>query len=492
MEQRRLLRDSVFNVSSSVVAALLGLIAVPLFVTRLPTGNYADWIVVLATAKTILMIDFGVGWTMVHVVASEDGRLSAEVQAQLRAAATFLSALALTVAVVVFLAGAVQFGDLHGSRWALLLAGAVMAAISHINGYSMGIIWGLRRYDVSGLIVTAEAASQSAGVIVILLFGGDIVAVAAWEAGVVTVAGIAKLLVAARLCPDGAFRPALKWPTAPARIIRFGIGSQISDGLASVFWDLGVLVVGQIGPSAVVSFHIAQKVPLALARFVSKAAEVTMPAASGLTKSDTTARATVAISAVRIAVALSLPAVVAIWFLAEPFMSLWVHQSDEALVGMMRIAALGVTAYAFGEGARYFLWGSGRVGVVVIVQVMGALALVVGAGALFLSGQVDPVSFSLLQGLTVAGMSVALGASAAYGTALSGRVYAQRITRGLPVATAATLAVAVALMTLWSAPSWFLVGATGAAIAATFYGLMIAFGLEADEATALRHLVRRS
>ena len=50
MEQRRLLRDSVFNVSSSVVAALLGLIAVPLFVTRLPTGNYADWIVVLASS----------------------------------------------------------------------------------------------------------------------------------------------------------------------------------------------------------------------------------------------------------------------------------------------------------------------------------------------------------------------------------------------------------------------------------------------------------
>jgi O-antigen/teichoic acid export membrane protein len=492
MEQRRLLRDSVFNVSSSVLAALLGLIAVPLFVTRLPTADYADWIVVLATAKAILMIDFGVGWTMVYVVASEDGHLNAEIQAQLRAAATFLSALAVTVAVLVFIAGALQFGDLHGHRPALLLAGAVMAAMSHINGYTMGIVWGLRRYDLSGMIVTAEAGLQSAGVIAILLLGGDIVAVATWEATVVATAAVVKLIVAARLCPDGAFRPALKWPKAPARIIRFSIGSQISDGLASFFWDLGVLVVGQIGPSAVVSFHVAQKVPLALARFVSKAAEVSMPAASGATKADSTARATVAIAAVRIAVALSVPAAVAIWFLAGPFMTLWVHQSDEALMTMMRVAAIGVTAYAFGEGARFFLWGSGRVGTVVAIQALGALGLITAGAGLISSDHLDPVSFSILQATTVAAMSVAFGICAAYGTGLSGGAYARRIGRGLPVATTAALAVAAGLMTLWSAPSWLLVAVTGGAIAATFYGLMIAFGLEADEATALRHLVRRS
>src|SRR5262249_17872919 len=100
MEQRRLLRDSLFNLSASVFSALLGLLAVPLFVARLPTADYADWIVMLATAKTTVIVDLGVGWTVVHIIAQETGRLRAETIAQLRTAATILGALSVTVALV--------------------------------------------------------------------------------------------------------------------------------------------------------------------------------------------------------------------------------------------------------------------------------------------------------------------------------------------------------------------------------------------------------
>src|SRR5476649_707981 len=102
MEQRRLLRDSLFNLSASVLTALLGLLAVPLFVSRLPTTEYADWIVMLATTKTTTIIDFGIGWTIVHIVAADGGVLREETRAQLRAAATALSAFAVIVAAATF------------------------------------------------------------------------------------------------------------------------------------------------------------------------------------------------------------------------------------------------------------------------------------------------------------------------------------------------------------------------------------------------------
>lgn len=493
MEQRRLLRDSLFNLSASVLTALLGLLAVPLFVSRLPTAEYADWIVMIATTKTTTIIDFGIGWTIVHIVAADGGRLREETRAQLRAAATIMSALAITVALATFAAGAIQFGDIDGYRWVILVSGAVMAAVSYFNNYNVGILWGLRRYDLAGTIVAAEAGLQSAGVVGILLIGGDIVAVAVWEATVVTAAGIVKMIAAARLCPEGAFRPVLSWPKTPGRLVRFSLASQVSDGLTPLFWNFGVLILGQIaGPAAVVVFHIGQKVPIALAGFVSRAAEVTMPAVSGLVKMASAAHATVAISSARIAVALSVPAVVTIWIIAEPFMALWVGDGADAMTAVMRIAATAVAAHSLGESARYFLWGSGRIVTIVTIQLVGAAILVLGAALLFMGGQFDAVYFSALQAVAIGVMSIALSTVTAGRTGLSGRVYAARVARGIPLATFAALAVGAGLATLWPAISWLGLGSVAGSVTVTFVALMVAFGLEPEETAAIRHLMRRS
>jgi len=133
MEQKQLLRDSLFNLSASVLSALLGLIAVPLFVSHLATNEYADWIVMLATTKTVVIVDFGLGWTIVHVVAGESGKLTDDAIAVLRTAATLLTGLIVAVALITFVAGAIQFGDLEGHRLPILAAGAVLAAVSHFH-----------------------------------------------------------------------------------------------------------------------------------------------------------------------------------------------------------------------------------------------------------------------------------------------------------------------------------------------------------------------
>jgi len=493
MEQRRLLRDSLFNLSASVLTALLGLLAVPLFVSGLPTAEYADWIVMIATTKTMTIIDFGVGWTVIHIVAADGAKLSEETRAQLRAVATILSIFAVVIAGATFAVGAIQFGDMNGYRWAILVSGAVMAAVSYFNTYNVGILWGLRRYDISGTIIATEAGIQSAGVVVLLLMGGDIVAVAMWEATVVTVAGMVKMVIAARLCPESIFRPTLRWPKTSTRLIRFSLTSQISDGLTPLFWNFGVLVLGQVaGPAAVVVFHIGQKIPIALAGFVSRAAEVTMPAASGLVRMASDAHATVAISSARIAVALSVPAVVTIWLIAEPFMKLWVGDGTEAMVAVMRIAAAAVAAHSLGEGARYFLWGSGRIGTIVAIQLIGTAVLAVGTSVLFVSGQFDAVYFSALQAVAIGIMSIALSAVTADRAGLAGRVYAARVMRGLPLATFAAVAAGAGLHTLWAGMSWLWIGLVATSVTITFLGLMIAFGLEPEESAAIRHLLRRS
>lgn len=494
MEQRRLLRDSLFNLSASVLTAVLGLIAVPLFVTRLPTVAYADWIVILATSKSVVLLDFGVGWTIVHLIAGEGRALTAETKQHLRAAATFISGLAALAGLAAFLAAWLQLGGLQGYRLPILVAGAVMAAMSHLNNYSMSVLWGRRRFDLAGLLIATEAGLQSGGVIVILLAGGDIVAAAVWEAAIVTLLALAKLTVAAIVCRDAAFRPTPRWPTAPMRLIRFGLASQISDGLSSLFWSLGVLVLGQVAtPASVVAFSVAQKVPLALAGFVTRAAEVTMPAASGLVGRDTGAHATIAVSSARIAVALCVPVVVTIWFVAAPFMTLWVGGTDATtLVPAMRIAAVAVAAHSLGESARYFLWGSGRVGAIVLIQSIGATTLIVGAGALYMLADINTVSFTALQAIAVGAMSVALSILTAGRAGLSGRDYAIRVARGIPLAAFAAIAVGIGLTALWPEISWPALIAVAAGVTATFATLMIIFGLDPDETTALRRLVRQA
>jgi O-antigen/teichoic acid export membrane protein len=493
MEQRRLLRDSLFNVSARVLAAGFGLIAVPLFVSRLPTHDYADWIIMLATCKSAVVVDFGVGWTIVHLLAAEGRTVGAEARRHLRAAATLLSTLGIVAALVTFTAGWLQLGDLHGHRLTIFAAGAVMAAMTHINSYSMGVLWGRRRFDLGGMLVAAEAGIQSCGVVVILFWGGDIAAVALWEASTVTAAALAKLVVAWRVCPDAAYRPALRWPTAPLRLVRFGLASQVSDGFASLFWTLGVLILGQVaGAAAVVGLNVGQKVPVALAGFVTRAAEVTMPAASGLDGTRSEVHATVAVTSARIAVGLCVPAVVTIWFIAEPFLSLWVGGDVTTLVPIMRIAAVTVAAHALGESARHFLWGSERVGTNIAIQFAGIAILAFGAGFLYALAQISALSFAALQGITVGAMSVALATATAERVGLSGRAYITRVARGIALAAVAAAAVGTGLTMLWPVVSWPALATVAACVTATFGAVMIGFGLDGEESVALRRLLRPS
>lgn len=493
MEQRRLLRDSLFNLSSSVLSAVLGLVTVPLFVSRVPTHSYADWLVTLATAKSVIIVDFGVGWTIVRLISAEAGALGAESRQYLRSAATFLTGLALVSGAVTFIGGWIELGNLQGHRLAILGAGAVLSMMSHLNNYSVSVIWGRRRFDLAGILVTTEAALQSGGVIVILLAGGDIVAAAVWEATVVTIIALAKLVVAGMICSDATFRPSLRWPTAPIRLIRFGLASQISDGLSSLFWNLGVMILGQVAsPIAVVGFSVAQKVPFALSGFVSRAAEVTMPAAGGLADKGAGAHATVAVSSARIAAALSIPVVITVWLVADPFLTLWVGTDMNLLAPTMRIAAATVAAHSLGESARYFLWGSGRVESVVAIQIAGTAILVLGAGALYLLAPIDSVSFAALQAASTAAMAVALALLTAARAGLSGLTYARRVTRGMPLAAIASAAIGIGVTLTWPSVSWLRLIAVASCITVTFMASMLAFGLNPKESVALRRLVRQT
>ncbi|MBV8535721.1 MAG: lipopolysaccharide biosynthesis protein [Alphaproteobacteria bacterium] len=494
MEQRRLLRDSLFNLSASVLTAVLGLIAIPLFVSKISTAEYADWIVVLATSKSAVIIDFGIGWTIVRLIALEGRRLTVDARQHMRAAATFVTGLAAVGGIATFVAGWIQLQGLEDYRLTILTCGAVMATMSQVNNYSMSILWGRRRFDLAGLLLTIEAAIQSGGVIAILLAGGDITDAALWEAATVTATALIKLIVAAIVCPDAAFRPAFRWPTAPLQLVRFGLASQVSDGLSSLFWSLGVLILAQVAtPASVVAFSVAQKIPLALAGFVTRAAEVTMPAASGLADGDRESPATVAVSSARIAVALCIPAVVTIWFVAAPFMMLWVGGDIAALVPAMRISAVAVAAHSLGESARYFLWGTGRVGAIVLVQLAGTATLLVGGGALYLLSDIHAASFAALQAVAVGVMSVALSVLTAERAGLSRRTYAVRVARGIPLAAVAAIAAGVGLTALWpTIASWLALITVAAGITVTFAALMIGFGLDAEEAVAIRRLVRQT
>ena len=493
MERLRLFRDSLFNMSANVLSAVFGLIAVPLFVSRLPTGDYADWIVTLATAKSTVLIDFGIGWTVVHIIAADITELRRETRAHLRAAAVLLAGLALIAGAATFAIAAVQLGDLDHNRIVLLAAGAVMAAVSHVNNYTIAVLWGLRRFDMAGTIVAVEAGVQSSGVVVILLLGGDIAMVAIWEAAVVLSAAVVKILVVRSLCPAAAFRITLHWPQAPFRLVRFGLASQISDGLSSLFWSVGVMFVGLIAsPAAVVLFHLAQKVPLALAGFVTRAAEVTMPAASGLAHAETNAHAVVAVTAARIAVALSAPGVVMMWVMAAPFMTLWVGHDVDVLATVMRIAAIGIAAHSLAESARHFLWGTGRLGTIIIIQSIGAAVVVTGTVLSAVLGQFDIESFAALQTIAIGFIAAALSAVTARRAGLSGRGYALRVARGVPVASFAALAVGSGIAVLQPGISWLCLSSMALGVITTFVVLMIRFGLEPEETLALRHLIRNT
>jgi O-antigen/teichoic acid export membrane protein len=413
----RLISDALVNYSGLVVSAVVGILLVPLMLSRLGTVTYGLWLAAVTVAATLRAFDFGLGLVVTREVAAASGKHSFWRVAPLVSAAGGAHVLLGMAGAGVIVAGAAALAEPlklpEGSRELVLpvfaLVGLAFVAEQCI-GFVQSVLMGLRRYWALNVLTIALVLLRAAGIVALLLLGYSLLGVGLWYAAATAAVAVAGFM--ALLFMPGRFRvgvPGRHWRSLRSHAA-FGLASFTSIAAAGIMWQaLPLLAALLLGAGAVVAVHVGQRIPLVLTSVYGRLAAVVFPAASEYKRTnDLAATQAVLRTGTRLVLHLMIPVLVVGLLAAPDLFSIWLGGASDEIVLIFQLTLVAVFADAIGSLAINVLWGRGQVAPVLAVSLVSTAIVILG-GVLLMPG------FGVTGGVTLLAIVLAV-ASAVFWT----------------------------------------------------------------------------
>jgi O-antigen/teichoic acid export membrane protein/2-polyprenyl-3-methyl-5-hydroxy-6-metoxy-1,4-benzoquinol methylase len=376
-ERIRLIRDGLINYLGVLVAGIVGIAVVPTMLDRLGAQSYGLWVGVLATVAIVAEIDLGLGTIVTReVAAAPPSATSARLLAAVGAATL---ALAIVGGLLVGSVGAAIGGgvssNLHGSVPFVFAMGGVLSFAGRVTAYCLALLYGLRRFAHANAIIAAVALLAGSGTIAILLGGGGLKAVAAWQAAAASIVAVSALAIAAlesRAAALGFARPSWR---ALRPHLRFGAASQVLTVGVNLLWVAAPIFIGSIsGSRPIAAYDVGRKFPLALSAIGWRSSEAFFPTASREGRAGSIRRRQDVLDAItRWNLLLVLPFSAVLLVLAPSLLAVWLETPPAHAAAVLQFLALAVFVDAFGVGALHVLWAEGRT--CALLAVLGATTI---------------------------------------------------------------------------------------------------------------------
>lgn len=264
---RSLATNTVAQATPVLVGYVCSFLAAPVVLAGLGLRDFGIWALTGALAQYAVLLDFGVGQTLVRFVALH------EVDGNRAAIGEFLGIGLCTVAVVsTALVGgslllgpalALQFHGISGTTMTgLLLSSSVIVASSMLNNVLVAYSIGRSRMVLPNVALTVTALVYFAFSVGIILLGGKLLAYALANAlaGVVGVSITLVVVLFQRPLPP------VRWPTrARAReLLSFSVKNQALALASLVNYQSDKVVLALfIGPAAAGAYELSNRVALA-------------------------------------------------------------------------------------------------------------------------------------------------------------------------------------------------------------------------------------
>lgn len=331
------------------------------------------------------MVQLGIGASVNPYVARY--RASHEVHKASAAVSSVFCILLVAAALVLILSAGIghyvpkllnaRLGDyMRQARWIIYLLGSSLAVQIGLTVFG-GVITGCHRWDLHNAVQAGFYALSVIGMVVVLQFGGDLVALACvMLVGNVLAEGV-HVVLAYRVLPGLHVRLRLaRWSVART-MIGFG-GKTFLDTMSRLllYQTNSILLVSYLGPAALAFYSR----PLGLVRhaqaFLSKFAFVLTPTASSLHavgRQDELRHFLV--QTTRYGAYMSLPMVLLLAILGDPILRLWMG-ADYACGRVLAILALGHLIPMVQQPLWNILAGLNWHGRAAIANLLAALAAV--------------------------------------------------------------------------------------------------------------------
>jgi O-antigen/teichoic acid export membrane protein len=333
------------NVTMNWIAMVVGMI-VPFFLTpmvirHLGTVAYGVWILAVSTVAYLGLLDLGLRSAVIRYVSKADaqGQVT-EAQDAIGAALWFRILIALAAVVLSFVLALVfphlfkVPGGLERPAQITVLMCAFAVAVTLISGVFGAVLGAIHRFDVLSWVTVAQTAVKAVGVIVILLSGRGLIALAFWEFVVTLLVGIVTWMAAVKIYP--ACRVRLERPDIKTlkKIWSYSFTTFIIVIAVQVVFNTDNIVVGAfISVGAVAFYSIGGSLVAYSRQVVSSVATTFIPMASNLEaagKSEELQR--LLLKGTQATLGLALPVSLVLLFRGKTFIGLWMGAkfSEEA------------------------------------------------------------------------------------------------------------------------------------------------------------------
>jgi len=366
-ERVRLLRDGLINNWGVLVVAIVGLAVVPVMLDGLGLERYGLWVALLAAVALIGEIDFGLGTIMTREVAADPGWHSVQTSRVVSSAATAYLVLGLAGGLLITVVG---FGIGYGSELAatgrdetllVFAMGGVLSLAGRGLAFSTALLYGWRCFGVANAAMAALAVLSGTGTVLILAGGGELGAVAGWQAASTALTAAAVYAITARLRKRRATRGRPSWRALRPQLA-FGISSQLLTLSVNLPWVAVPGLVGAIsGTRLVASYDVGRRFPSVLSSLSWRSSEAFFPAASRESRVGNSMRQQAVLDAnMRWNLVFVLPFSILLWILAPDLLAVWLETPPPHSATILRLLVGAVAVDALGAGCLHVLWAAAR------------------------------------------------------------------------------------------------------------------------------------
>jgi O-antigen/teichoic acid export membrane protein len=336
---RRIAANTAIRIAAQVVVRVLALVAFAVLARELGAGALGQIAFALAVVQLIQPVAaLGLDRMTVRDVARRRGALG-ELWFDVLALKLVVTAAALALAVgVVAVAG-------QGSREVAIVALLSVMGVSSVAVYSADAVFqALERGEWVALATLPMGVLNAAAILVAVLAGGDVVAVAAAMAA----AGLVSAAIAVVLVRRLAGRPPMRarprgWPALARRATAFGV----HEVLGQLIFRFDTVLLGLLAAAIAVGEYGAAFKLLEGSLFVAWAlGTAVLPGLSALPPERLRG---VYVGALKAALALVLPVAVTLAVLAEPVIELVYGDGFDGAEPLLRILAAALVLYAIGH-----------------------------------------------------------------------------------------------------------------------------------------------
>jgi len=381
--RQRVLLSTAINFVGIFITFGTWFILTPFILNRLGTSHYGLWILVGSVVAYGSLLDLGVGGTVIKYIAEHHAK--GDIASERNLIATALCLYSILGLAVVALSAAIASvfpslfnvpPDERATATRLVLIMGVGIGISIPCLTPIAVLKGLQRFDLCGILTVTGTLLTAAGIVVVLLLGGGVLAIAAVSIFVTLAMQAPSIWLINRIVPELRFG----WRGASRRLVRtvlsFSSPFFVMDVSARLQTKTDEVVIGAFLPFSFIT-------PYSLARRLSEVAQgvtyqfmkVLLPLASELHAENDRARLkSLYITGTRLTLAFFLPVGSTLVILARPILTVWVgaaYADYGHLVTILALARLIDTSQWPGVS---ILQGMGRHRPLALISVGTALA----------------------------------------------------------------------------------------------------------------------